>query len=181
MKSFGPAGRSNTKPVAREPFEFTFMRDDEPETYTFNARAVTDTAGIASTLGVAEKHPERALPGMLRMISKMLDNKDGTPRGWEPKVLPPPQAPADQPTLSGEFDVIDDEPDDEPEPKFRGPDGELHPMSAAEKFQAFEAGSSRRRWHQLMDDDEEITADGKALIKLFEWLVGLAAGRPTRP
>lgn len=164
MKSFGARGAAG--PVPREPFEFTFMRDDEPETHQFQARAVTDTAGIANTLAVAEKHPEQALPGMLRMISKMLDNKDGTPATWSPTILPLPEL----------------EPgEEEPERKFRGPDGELYPMAEAEKFLEFTAGSSRRRWLHLMQDDDEVTVDGKALTKLYEWLVGLAAGRPTRP
>ena len=165
MKSFGP--RPRTTPVAREPFEVTFMRDDEPEVHTFQARAVTDTAGIAHTLKVAEKHPERALPGMLRMISKMLDNKDGTPATWVATPLPREHQ---------EDDAEDDRPI-----VFRGPDGELYPMSEAEKFLEFVAGSSRRRWLYLMEEDDEVTVDGDTLTKLFEWLVGLAAGRPTRP
>ncbi len=194
MKSFGPKKRQ--KPVDLVPFEFTVMRDDEPEVHQFTARAVTDTAALAFTLGATQKHPERALTGMLRLIGKMLDNKDGTPAGWTPKILPLPgerERASDQMAdalaateidmAEPELDALDLERDDDGETirKFRGPDGKLYPMAEAEQFLKPEAGSSRRRWRALMEDDEDVVVDGDALSKLFEWLVGLAAGRPTLP
>jgi hypothetical protein len=193
MKSFAPKGR--TKPIERIPFEFTVMRDEEPEVHRFQARAVTDTASLAYTLSSTQKHPERALTGMLRLIGKMLDNKDGTPADWAPKML---ALPADRQAELDEMDQIDaeelaaleaDELDDSLERdengeiirKFRGPDGQLYPLSEAERFLKPEAGSSRRRWRTLMEEDDDAVVDGEALGKLFEWLVGLAAGRPTPP
>jgi hypothetical protein len=193
MKSFAP--RSRSKPIERIPFEFTVMRNEAPEVHRFQARAVTDTASLAYTLSSTQKHPERALTGMLRLIGKMLDNKDGTPSDWEPKVLP---LPAERQAELDEMDPIDadelaaleaDELDDSLERdengeiirKFRGPDGQLYPLAEAERFLKPEAGSSRRRWRALMEEDDDAEVDGEALGKLFEWLVGLAAGRPTPP
>lgn len=198
MKSFAPKGRA--KPIERIPFEFTVMRDEEPEVHRFQARAVTDTASLAYTLSSTQKHPERALTGMLRLIGKMLDNKDGTPADWAPKVLPLPG----ETDRSGDSEMAqvadalasttvdfsesaqdggDLERDENGEivRKFRGPDGQLYPLSEAERFLKPEAGSSRRRWRALMEEDDDAVVDGEALGKLFEWLVGLAAGRPTPP
>jgi hypothetical protein len=190
VKSFG--SKVAPAPAAREPFEFTFMRDDEPEVHQFQARAVTDAAGVAATLAVAERHPEQAFPRMLRMIGTMLDNKDGTPAKWEPVALKHPGKPdpsvaehdAERDHLQAQLDEWErraDAGDDDYVTKFRGPDGQLHPMDRAARFLEFEAGSSRRRWFHLMNEDDEITVDAKELTKLFEWLVGLAANRPTRP
>jgi hypothetical protein len=194
MKSFAPKGR--TKPIERIPFEFTVMRDEEPEVHRFQARAVTDTASLAYTLSSTQKHPERALTGMLRLIGKMLDNKDGTPADWAPKMLPLPgerERTDDQVAdalAATEIDMFEEElaendleRDENGEiiRKFRGPDGQLYPLSEAERFLKPEAGSSRRRWRTLMEEDDDAVVDGEALGKLFEWLVGLAAGRPTPP
>lgn len=186
MKSFG-APKSNTPPARREPFEFTFMRDEEPETHVFQARAVTDMAGLSNLLTSARRDPEQALPGILAMIAKLLDNKDGTPAKWEAKMVTPPR-----------LDRVDIMTDDDPERmlpvaeyveqlddaqvrKFRGPDGALHPFEEADRFLVFEAGSSRRRWLYLMNEDDELNVEAQPIIELFEWMAGLAANRPTRP
>jgi hypothetical protein len=194
--SFGKRAKRAT-PAPREPFDFTFLRDEVPETHNFQARARADMISMANTLTLAKKNPEDAMPSMLRLISKMIDNKDGTPLGWVPEVLSiekPEPGPVGQAVLrqewptqgsiieSGQPATPDDEGDDvTTERKFRGPDGELYGFEHAEKFTAFEAGSSRRRWHQLMDVDDDIEVEAADLMELFEWLVGLAAGRPTRP
>ncbi len=163
MKSFGPKNRT-TKPAPRETFEFTVLRDEEPETHTFNAVCQTDAAALALMLSSVEKHPERSMIGLFRMIAKMLDNKDGTPSKWQPTPLPTPE------------DATEDH-----ETKFRGPDGALYTMDQAARFSPFEAGSSRRRWLYLMEDDDEVIVDADDLVKLFEWLVSVAARRPTVP
>lgn len=172
MKSFGPKNRA-VKPAPRESFEFTMLRDGDPETHTFNAVCQTDAAALAFMLGSVEKHPERSMIGLFRMIAKMLDNKDGTPAKWEPTPLPPPA-----------LEIPDDEGDLEPiehETKFRGPDGALYTMDHAARFTDLDAGSSRRRWLQLMEDDDEVIVDAEDLVKLFEWLISVAARRPTVP
>lgn len=166
MKSFGPTAAQRNTPVHREPFEFTFMRDDEPETHRFVARAVTDMTGLASLFTAVKKNPEQALPEMLGVIAKMLDNKDGTPAKWQPVALPIPEGLPEE---------------ERPERMFRAPNGELYPVAEADRFLTFEAGSSRRRWLHLINEDDELTTDSTAITSLFEWLAGLAAGRPTQP
>jgi hypothetical protein len=163
MPSFGPAGRTAIPPVL-EPFDFTILRDDEPETHSFQARKVSDMATLMVTLTNTEKHPERAMGGLMLMIAKMLYNKDGVPARWTPDVLPPPE----------------DDPD--AEPKMRDPlTGDLIPASPEniDRFTKFDAGSSRRRWLYLMQEDDEAVVQQDDLMELFRWLVALAANRPT--
>lgn len=175
MKKFGRRAQAH-RPAPREEFEFTFLRDDEPETHRFAVRAHTDVVGLTSTLMLAKSSPEAAMPAVLRVIAKMLDNKDGTPHGWRPVPL------ADKPNPE---QADGPEPDDAEatlrERKFRGPDGNLHTFEHAARFQAFEAGSSRRRWLHLIEEDDYVSVDAQDLMELFEWAVGLAAGRPTQP
>jgi hypothetical protein len=181
MKSFGPKGKP-ARPAVREQFEFTFLRDDEPETHTFNARVITDVAALSVTLTNANRHPDLALSGMFRMIAKMLDNKDGTPNRWEPRPLPK-MTTEDRAAAGVYSQTEDDEYDDQRDDvtRFRGPDGTIYPLDRAADFTAFEAGSSRRRWLYLMEEDDEVIVDAKDVAALFEWLTGLAAGRPTQP
>jgi hypothetical protein len=175
VKKFGRRAAAR-QPAPREEFEFTFLRDEEPETHRFAVRAITDVVGLTSTLLLAKRSPEEAMPAVLRVIAKMLDNKDGTPHGWHPvAVTGSPAANPDGPAPEGvPQDVAQ-------ERKFRGPDGHLYTFEHAARFQAFEAGSSRRRWLHLIDDDDFVSVDAQDLMELFEWVVGLAAGRPTQP
>ena len=167
MRKFGPPARK--APVPREEFEFEFTRDDEPEIHTFRARAVTDTATLVMMLSNVRRHPEEAMGGVVRMVGKMMDNKDGTPTGWSPT---PWQSPA----------LAEDEVAEEPtEALFAGPDGDPITQAEVDKLLKFDSGSSRRRWLYLLQEDDEVIVDAAALTKLFEWLVGLAAGRPTQP
>jgi hypothetical protein len=184
MQNFGKGARRRG-PVRREPFTFTFLRDETPEVHTFQARAVGDVVSLATVLSAAQNNPEAAMPSMLRLIAKMLDNKDGTPYGWKAEALPLPER-AEQPeqqwnTTGGMLVEVVDQDDEEPqERKFRGPDGGLHTYDKLDQFEAFDAGSSRRRWQHLMDVDDDVEVEYRDLTELFEWLVGLAAGRPTQ-
>lgn len=171
MRSFGPKNRA-AAPAPREEFEFTVLRDEEPETHLFKAVARTDAGALAWTLGHTDKHPERALTGMIRMISKMLDNKDGIAAQWKFEPLPAP-TPTDQ---AGDGTYAE-----ESERKFRGPDGKLYALDQAEQFEDPKLGSSRRRFLELMENDDDVIVDAADLGALFEYLVGLAAGRPTPP
>jgi hypothetical protein len=167
VRSFGPPPRK--APIPREPFDFTFLRDDEPEVHHFQARAVVDTATLVMMLSNVRRHPEEAMGGVVRMVGKMLDNKDGTPTGWKPEPWKPERP------EGGEL------PEEPTESLFVGPDGDPIDQAAVDKLATFEAGSSRRRWLHLLEEDDEVIVDASALTKLFEWLVGLAAGRPTPP
>jgi len=164
MKSFGQQ-HAPTTPVRREPFSFWFMRDDEPEEHQFRARVVTDIGSLLVALNASRRdNTGKAVQGAALIIARMLDNKDGTPARWSPEPLDPPE------------DAAEDW-----EAKFRAPDGNTWPMGEAEKFTRFEAGSSRRRWLYLMEEDDEVVVDAKDLMALMEWLVRMAAGRPTEP
>lgn len=161
MPSFGPKGKQ-TKPARREPFDFTVMRDEDPETHNFLALAITDLPGLAAAFTNVDKHPDRAIGGLFRVISRMLDNKDGVPAQWRAEPLP-------EKDDAGPDDPIN----------FRAPDGSILPMEQAAQFEAVEAGSSRRRWLHLMEDDDSVYVEKEDLLALFRWLVSLAGKGPT--
>lgn len=160
MKMFGS---SDVTPVRREKFTFRYVRDDEPESQVFTALAVTDMAALAKLFSDAENEPDQAVVGMIRLIAKLIDNSDGVKAGWKPKVLP------------------QDEGYDGP-PMFRAPygprKGQPVPYDELSEFQDPAVWSSRRRWLALTDDDDVILQE-EDLSALFQWLVGLAANRPT--
>ena len=55
------------------------------------------------------------------------------------------------------------------------------PWSDREQFTAHEAGSSRRRWHDLIDHHDDLAIELDDVTALFQWMIGLVSGRPTRP
>jgi hypothetical protein len=202
-------GRKNKAKAPRHDIEVTFLRDEVEEVHSFLAIEKTDAIGLAVVLNSVNKNSETALPEMLNMIRRYLDNTDGVPAQWRPVALPtraeqeehqsfregtralerhglPAEtlglmaegdAAASWPTSEGDLG----EPQGEPEVrKFRAPDGRLHPMGDAPKFLEHAAGSSRRRWNELMADDE-LEIDIDQLTDMFEWLISLAANRPTAP
>lgn len=71
---------------------------------------------------------------------------------------------------------------DPDEQVFRAPygvdKGNLVPMSRAEEFLLSEAGSSRRRWDALLQDDD-VVLEAADIMAIFEWATGVASGRPT--
>lgn len=158
MRSFGPKGQT-LPPAERVPFEFTVLRDEEPETHEFRAKVIIDASGLAHMFHANQESPERSLVGLFRIIARLIDNKDGVPAQWEPTPLPLPK------------EVKEAE---EAQLKFRGPDGEIYPMAEAVQFTAFEAGSSRRRWLHLMEKDDEVYVREGDLLELFKYLVTLA-------
>ncbi len=201
MKRFG-ATKRNAPPAKREDFEFAVQRDGEDELHTFTAVVNLDFVGLVQMLWNSKNDPSMAGQGMLVTIAKMLDNTDGTPNKWEPEVVKPPKrerAPqvvqvelgpggstSHWPGEVGTLAVDSDEDDVEEElpPVFRAPcgpeKGELLPFERAEEFLRHEAGSSRRRWREVLLDDDEVSVKQEAITELFEWLMGLAAERPTR-
>jgi hypothetical protein len=70
--------------------------------------------------------------------------------------------------------------EDEAERRFTGPDGEPYTWDELDRFTKYEAGSSRRRWSELMDNEDDLVVDAEVISGVFEHLVGLAAARPTR-
>lgn len=198
MKRFG-ATKKNAPPARHEPFEFAVQRDGLDEVHTFTAVVNLDFVGLVQMLWRSKHEPEMAGQGMLVTIAKMLDNTDGTPNRWKPEVVKQPKRSTglvalpepvtferpEWPPAAGTVEVeVEVEPEEELPPVFRapcGPDkGELLPFDRADEFLEHSAGSSRRRWREVLLDDDEVSVRQEAITELFEWLMGLAAERPTR-
>lgn len=134
-------------------FELVFGRDgvEEPHEFTAIPRlSYGDTVGITRYQGDGA----RMLPILDRLIRRMLINTDGTPAKWAP-----------QPVGDGQV---------------YGPDGTPITPEEAEALAAFDAGSSRRRWIQLMEHDDDVTVELEQIMELFELLTSMAGGdRPT--
>jgi hypothetical protein len=151
-----------------EPFEFELMAalDDEDEVHEFTAVRQVDKLLGAQFTSFSDEEAHKSVNLLVKLIAKTLNDKDGTPATWAPVQLPPKS-----PGHAGEF--IDAEP-----PKFRGPDGELYEMEHADKFAAFEAGSSRRRFLALVGDQER-TVQAEDLTAIVKDLIAVSTGRPT--
>ena len=165
------AGKRFGKPQATrlpEPFEFELYvsLDDEDEVHAFTAVRQVDKLLGARFTGYTPEEAHKQVDLLVRLIHKTLDDKDGTPASWAPVQLPPPP----------ELRQIDA--DDAWVPKFRGPDGELYEMDHVEKFAAFEAGSSRRRFIALCNDQDR-TVQAEDLGAVTRDLIAVSAGRPT--
>jgi hypothetical protein len=173
-----------------EPFEFELMAslDDVDEVHQFRAVRQVDRLLAAQFTGFVPEEAHKEVALLVKLISKTLDDKDGTPATWAPVELPPPPANARDVNPV----IVQGAPDEtalaavrleqtvtvSPMPKFRGPDGALYEMEHAEKFAAFEAGSSRRRFLALCGDQER-TVQGESLGMLVRDLIAVSAGRPT--
>jgi hypothetical protein len=197
VKQFGKKARP---PVRREQFDLNVFRADEPETHRFQIVAVLDAGGLSSVVVTTRRDREMALPATLQVIRKMLDNTDGTPAGWEPLPLTRRSVAerervkkaAEATHLAGQVvwpEQVSEVPEESPEIQthldevvFRAPygleKGNLLPMARSGEFLAPEAGSSRRRWDALLEDDD-VTLEAGDLMAVFEWAVGVASGRPT--
>lgn len=176
-------------PVERVPFDFEVVRGGETEKIRFHATKSVDMAAVARITG----GNTNAVGGMLRVIMKAIDDTDGTPLTWQPipvqiarygggwmpeSELPDLRVPSVNAdglvtgTADDDVDIV---------PGFRGPTGAYHPMSEAPLFLEESSGSSRRRWVHMINDDDDVTIDSEDITALFEWVVSLAAGRPTPP
>ncbi len=143
------------------PFELMASLDDEDEVHEFTAVRQVDKLLGARFTGFTPEEAHKQVDLLIKLISKCLDDKDGTPATWAPVQLPQPH--------------------DAPEdflPKFRGPDGELYEMEHAEKFASFAAGSSRRRFIALCGDQDR-TVQAEDLAAVVRDLIAVSAGRPT--
>lgn len=178
-----------TGPRRTYEFGLEFYRDGTPEVHEFKAYPALDAGSLNYTLSSTHR-PERAIEGMVRSIRKMMADDDGTPVDFKPVVYVPPT-----PDVEPAFGDHEEHPFGEPEPQpvpedelddidadtlFVGPDGEPHDREFIRKATAFEAGSSRRRFAYLMDEDEDLTLHSDQLQTTYQRLVGKAANRPTR-
>lgn len=178
----------------RVQFEVDFWDGNRSESHSFSAYPALDAFAVA-TINKLASNDRTAVDSLIKVkdnVRALLDDNDGTPLDWTVEVLPPevhvPTTelvvwPEDDPLdrdadeLHGVVDGLDDE--DDAEPQFLAPDGTVHPMRDADKFTVFSAGSSRRRWVELMDGDNNLTVEAKTVMKLWQWIVSEAADRPT--
>lgn len=152
---FGP---TEAPKYRRIPFEFAYLRDETVESQSFNLLAKPMDIGVANRMLSQSKgdNEAEAIPALIALIAKFMDDKDGTGARWKPVELPPKKN------------------EDPPVKRFRGPDGKLHEWAESAAFLELAAGSSRRRWLHLLIEDEECSVDVDALVKLLEFLVEIA-------
>jgi hypothetical protein len=200
VKTFGT---KSTRPISRVPISLWVERDDEPEEHHFLARKLQDFKAMVMTAIQAGKDDATgAMGGMMAMMRRILDNKDGVPAEWTPKLVEPPKPSGNlvlepaEPSWPGAQaftgELVDDTERDYV-PSFRAPTrlpedhplfadaGKLVPMTRADEFTAVEVGSSRRRWDALLSDESDVTIKEKDLMDMFEYMTSLAASRPTQP
>lgn len=133
------------------PFSAVFTRDGEEVEHHFLARpAITYSDMVALKTHEADDKGA-VLPYLDRMIRRCLLNTDGTKKGWQPEVK------------GG---------------KFTAPDGTEAEAADVGKYISHEAGSSRRRWVELIGSDDHVI-DFDQVMEIFEWLAEEAAARPT--
>jgi hypothetical protein len=154
VKHFGPSRDVAPAPVI--PFSVGFVRGEGDnaveETHEFDARprvSYGDTIGLVRGSNGSNEDDAKALKTLDRSIRRMLVDDDGTPIRWTPK-------------FTGKT--------------FEGPDGNTYPVSELNTFTAFDAGSSRRRWVALMDDDDEsLSVEVGQVLQVFEYITAQAA------
>lgn len=202
IRSKASQNRQKRTPVRVYKFGLEFYQGTTPEVHEFTAYPKLD-AGSLNYILSSQRHPERALEGMVRSIRKMLADDDGTPVDYRPVIY---QAPAPDDIADDDSDPFADEsgpegvdpedvtpglddPDDvEPADDFEpseddlyvGVDGEPVDVATAQEAMRFENGSSRRRFNFLMDEDERLTLEADQLETIYKRLVGKGADRPTR-
>lgn len=181
-KTYGP----DTVPeVPKVPFSLNVVRENADgtrslETHDFVARpdpSSGDFTRFAMAADRSNKGADESGTGLLFVIRdilpSMIDNSDGVPAQWEYQELPvkEPTDPLAWP---------DDEGQDDSEPKFRGPDGVIYPASQRSKFEAFEAGSSRRRLYHLLFEDSTARVPMQTVAEIMRDLFSMGDGeRPT--
>lgn len=157
---FGP---TEVPKYNRIPFELAYFRDEAIETQRFQLLDRPIDIGAANRLlAHTTGDDSQSLAALINLITKYMDDKDGTGARWAPLELPSKKS------------------EDPPVKRFRGPDGKIHAWEKAEDFLKHEAGSSRRRWIHLMLVDDDASVEEGALVKLLEFLVEVAGKGRTR-
>lgn len=189
------SGGRNPQTLPRVPFELAIWREDtetgetREEVHEFVARPQFSGADMSVMTTEGDNRQAHAL---MKIISKALDDRDGVSARWKAEPLKP-QILIDEtvPAYAGQADEVwptSGGPVEAParertmELNYRGPDGRIHPYSDTAKldaFRAFENGSSRRRWDQLLFEEPDVIVEFPALVEIMKDLMQEAAGRPT--
>ncbi|MGH9058324.1 MAG: hypothetical protein ACRDZY_02220 [Acidimicrobiales bacterium] len=133
-----------------------FLRDGVEEIHEFVARPALGWQDLQRLIPLvigktAQALSAKALASIDRLLRRVLTNDDGTPLNWSPTVV---------------------------DGHFTDPNGDHTPADLLPAYEAFEAGSSRRRWVHLMDFDDELTIEYEQILGLVNDLIEVAADRP---
>ena len=181
-KTYGP----DTVPEIPEvPFTLRVVHEDdngerEIRQHDFIGRPDPSSSDFTRFAVAANSDDGSKLLLVLRdLLPRMIKNNDGVPLAWEFQELPrvPKQV---EPGATVVYGTDDGDPEQLLEPaKFRAPDGSIRPVEERSKFEAFEAGSSRRRLHQLMFEDGTAKIHMQTVVKVMQDLFTVSGGRPT--
>ena len=157
-KRYGPKNSGAPAPVHE--FEFVFLRDGVEEVHEFTARPVfgwKEVTGAVGLMGLADGRTEHgelrhAIRYLDNIVRRSLVNDDGTPEKWTPNVV---------------------------DGHFTDPSGGHAPVELLPLVEAFDAGSSRRRWVHLMTHDDDVIIERDQLMELYNDLMAVAGVRPT--
>lgn len=139
------------------PFSVDFIRDNEVEAHHFTARPRLLFGPMVGLIKYGDQNDARSVTHLARLIRQCLVNNDGTPEKWEPHIVRP----------------------DDADPYFTAPNGDHAPLDELPKYLELSAGSSRRRWTQLMEHDDDVEIDFEVIEQVLEYLIEQVAGRPT--
>lgn len=143
--------KTDHEPAPTVEFSVDFDHDGEIREHHFTAHPKI-TYGDMVGLKTHQKDTQGGvLPYLDRIIRRSLDDTDGVPLKWEPDIA------------AGEFTT---------------PDGNQAPLADLPKYQDFDAGSSRRRWAELIESDDAVV-DFEQVMGVFEYLAEAVADRPT--
>lgn len=145
VKHFAPKRDVKAAPVVE--FSIDFIRDGVAELHEFSARPRTSYGDVLGLVKNQDDDNGKALPHLDAMIRRCLLNDDGVPQKWKP--------------------VIEDG-------HFTAPNGDRTLIAELPKFVTFEAGSSRRRWVQLIEHDGEVEVELDQIAGVFEYLAETA-------
>ena len=164
-KVYAPRNRGTALPEFS--FGMIFLRDQVEEVHEFVARPTMgwqDMRGLVPLLGGRSRDMDQDMIGHAvrvidRLVRRALRNDDGTPERWQAHIYTA---------------------DDDGKQYFNDPQGNRTPVDLLGGFEAFEAGSSRRRWAHLMEDDDEVTVELDQMVELMEDIISAVSDdRPT--
>lgn len=158
--------------AVRESFKLGYTDGEgDPQVFEGNIVARSDGAGFIRLMKALAGDGSQLGGELSGLLTKMMDDKDGTVKAkWAAAELAPPSD-------------LDEDERAEWEPSYRGPDGQIYPFSDTETLNRWSDQSlwtTRRRWVELMEHDEDALVEMQDLMKLAEEIMGLTAERPTQ-
>lgn len=175
-KTYGP---ETVPEVPKIPFALRAVHEDpatgEKKIRTHEFMAAPDpSAGDFHRFALAAEQGGGSLLIVLgQILPRMIVNDDGVPMQWKYEELP--SGVVRQEETGTELQVLGVI-DEDPKPNFRGPDGQIYPEPERHRFEDFEAGSSRRRLHNLMFEDDNVKVEMQTVAEIMRDLFA-AAGK----